>query len=148
MFSATALEQGVRRPSLLLYLPCQPVPARGYLSVDKSVDNLGSHRQGNVHPTSDSHIVLGLTSEVFPPLVATATCTGTPKETPAHVARFLPGYCRPQVVAAEAGGLILPENDADSRSVIWAKDRNAWVAANPEVEPRLAEVPERKVRAL
>ena len=64
------------------------------------------------------------------------------------MARFLPGYCRPQVVAAEAGGLILPENDADSRSVIWAKDRNAWVAANPEVEPRLAEVPERKVRAL
>ncbi len=107
MFSGTALEQGVRRPSLLLYLPCQPVPARGYLSVDKSVDNLGSHRQGNVHPTSDSHIVLGLTSEVFPPLVATASCTGAPKETPTHVARFLPGYCRPQVVAAEAGGLIL-----------------------------------------
>ena len=33
------LEQAVRHPSWILYLSCQPVPARGDWSVDNSVDN-------------------------------------------------------------------------------------------------------------
>ncbi len=44
------------------------------------------------------------------------------------------------------GRLDPPEHDPECRSVIWAKDRNAWVAANPDVEPRLAHVPERRVK--
>ena len=41
-----------------------------------------------------------------------------------------------------------PEHDVECRTVIWARERNEWVAANPKVEPRLPSVPECRVRAL
>ena len=38
-----------------------------------------------------------------------------------------------------------PEHDPKCRSVVWARDRNQWIEADPDVEPRLTPVPERRV---
>jgi hypothetical protein len=43
-------------------------------------------------------------------------------------------------------GLRPPEHQPLCRAVLWAKDRNEWVTANPGVDPLLPMVPERKVR--
>lgn len=69
-------------------------------------------------------------------------CTCPPMET-MPVAKSLPGYSRHLAVAAEAGDLILRSTRPIVGRWVWARDRNDWVAANPEVEPRLGAVPER-----
>ena len=39
-----------------------------------------------------------------------------------------------------------PDHEPDCRAVKWAKERNTWIAANPEVKPPLLLAPVRAVR--
>ena len=41
-----------------------------------------------------------------------------------------------------------PEHDVYCRAVKWANERNAWVIANPHVEPPLSRVPRRAVKPM
>lgn len=44
------------------------------------------------------------------------------------------------------GRLKPPEHERECLAVLWAEERNAWVAAHPGLDPLLLPVPERKIR--
>lgn len=74
---------------------------------------------------------------------ATATCTETSKETCVSAASSRIAYYPP----CRGTRLKPPVHQAACRAVLWARERNKWGAAHPEIDPPLSPVPERKVRA-
>ena len=77
---------------------------------------------------------------------ATEGCTGTPEGETCACGQGPARLLSTPSCSCGGGRLDPPEHAADCRSVVWARDRNAWVAANPDVSPSLAPVAVRNVR--